>query len=467
MKTHFFRASLLSFFAFLSCVASGQLRLPAVFGDHMVLQQKTDARIWGWGNSGSTIKVTGSWSKDTVSAKVANDGTWQVNLPTPAAGGPYTLSFLNEQKIVLEDVLIGEVWLCSGQSNMEWSANAGIVNAEAEVGNANHPNIRFFHVRRAGSDYPQDDCHGQWAVCSPSTMRTFSAVAYFFARQLQQQLGVPVGLINASWGGTPAEVWTDKKYVDADPMLGAYAAKLRTYDWWPKEPGRLYNAMIAPLAPMNIAGALWYQGESNVGTYPGYSRLMGTLIQNWRAAFEKDFPFYFVQIAPYTYGNPAAAEAARLREMQARCLEVPKTGMVVVSDLVDNIKDIHPRNKQDVGKRLANMALSETYGVTGLPYQFPSYQSITLENNALRVHLKDAENGLMIKAGEKPMAFEIAGADKVFVQAEARVEGNTLVVWAKNVAKPVAVRYMFSNDGVGNVFSKEGLPVAPFRSDAW
>lgn len=446
-------------------LADAQLRLPSLFDHHMVLQQKSNAPVWGWGNPGSRVFVTGSWSRDTVAVKVGNDARWKLSIKTPGAGGPYTLTVISEKKIVLENVMIGEVWLCSGQSNMEWSATKKIMNADEEVKNANYPNIRFFQVSKAGSDNAQENCTATWEVCTPSTMQHFSAVAYFFARHLQQNINVPIGLINASWGGTPAEVWVKKELVEADPLLSTSAQKLKRFDWWPNEPGSLYNGMIAPLVPFRIAGALWYQGEGNTENPESYAKLFRTLIQNWRTDFGNDFPFYYVQIAPFAYG--ANAYATHIREAQAQCQDIPGTGMVVVSDLVDNVKDIHPLNKQDVGKRLANIALSENYKVQGLTYKFPQYKTYLQEKGKIRIQFVNSESGLILKNGDKPLMFEIAGVDKNFVPAEAKIEGNTIVVWAKSIKSPVAVRYSFKNDAIGNVFSKEGLPLAPFRTDNW
>jgi sialate O-acetylesterase len=348
---------------------------------------------------------------------------------------------------------------------MEWSAAKKIMNAEEEVKNANYPNIRFFQVNKAGSNYRQDNCDAKWEVCTPSTMMHFSAVAYFFARHLQQNMDVPVGLINASWGGTPAEVWVKNEMVETDPIMSTSAQKLRRFDWWPKEPGSVYNAMIAPLVPFRIAGALWYQGEGNVDNSESYAKLFRTLIESWRTDFGTEFPFYYVQIAPYNYG--VKSHSTLIREAQAQCQEIPGAGMVVVSDLVDNIRDIHPLNKQDVGKRLANMALSENYKVPGLIYKFPQYKMSALEKGKIRIQFINSEEGLILKGGDKPLTFEVAGEDKNFVPAVAKIEGNTIVVWAKSIKSPVAVRYSFKNDAIGNVFSKEGLPLAPFRTDKW
>ena len=241
----------------------GQIKLPAVIGDNMVLQQNSEVAIWGWGDPGSEIKVSGSWNKDTVKAKISNQSEWKVKLKTPSAGGPFTVSIKGNDEVVLKNVMIGEVWICSGQSNMEWSADSKINNAEEEVKNANYPNIRFFHVKKLGSETPQNNCFAKWEDCTPETMHSFSAVGYFFGRNLQQNLNVPIGIIEVAWGGTPAEVWVRADLVESDPLLKACAEKLITYDWWPSKPGVVYNGMIAPLVPYRIAGAIWYQGESN------------------------------------------------------------------------------------------------------------------------------------------------------------------------------------------------------------
>jgi sialate O-acetylesterase len=451
-------------FSMLSFCSNAQIKLPSLFADNMVLQQKSEATIWGWGNPGSEIKVTGSWNKDTVKTKVSNLAVWKIKLKTPGAGGPFTLAIIGNNKVVLNNVLIGEVWICSGQSNMEWNADYKFNNSDEEIRNATFPEIRLFQVKKAGSETRQENCFASWEVCSPESMHSFSAVGYFFGRNLFQNLKVPIGIINVSWGGTPAEVWVKKDLVESDPLLKEYAGKLKESDGWPTRPGVVFNAMIAPLLPFRIAGAIWYQGESNAETPESYRKLFRTLIENWRHDFDNDFPFYYVQIAPYAYGQQS--RAAWIREAQMQSMDIPKTGMVVVSDLVDNIKDIHPRNKQDVGKRLANWALAETYGVQGLVYKSPVYESMKIEKKGIRIAFTNANNGLVSRGGDLT-AFEIAGSDKVFHPAKAKIEGSTLLVLAPEVKLPVAVRFSFSNDAIGNLFSQEGLPVAPFRTDNW
>ncbi len=444
---------------------SAQIRLPAVIGDNMVLQQKSDAPVWGWGEPGSEIKVTGSWDNDTVKTKVSNHSFWSVKLKTPEAGGPYTVNIKSGDELTLKNVMVGEVWICSGQSNMEWSASHNLMNAEEEIKNANYPEIRLFHVKKVASETLQDNCFASWEECSPQSMRTFSSVGYFFSRTLHKNLNIPIGIIEVAWGGTPAEVWVNPDLIEADPFLKSSAGRLLTYDWWPKKPGVAYNAMINPLIPFSIAGAIWYQGEGNTINHESYRKLMNTLITGWRNDFGKEFPFYFVQIAPYAYGADTRSEMIREAQMHTMN-DIPETGMVVVSDLVDNIRDIHPRNKQDVGLRLANWALGETYGMKGVTYKHPLYESMKIEKNRIRITFSNVSNGLVIK-GDELKHFVIAGPDKIFVPATAKIDGNTVIVQAKGLKSPEAVRFSFSNDAMGNLFSREGLPVAPFRTDDW
>src|SRR5512133_1357246 len=316
--------------------------LPSVFADHMVLQQNSKVAIWGWSDPGETVKIVTSWnSKDTVKVKADNSSAWKTTIKTIGADGPYSIRILGSSNVELKNVMLGEVWMCSGQSNMEMSVNWKLVNGEEEAAKANNPNIRIFHVQKIGADYPQQTCNATWTLCTPETMRATSAAGYFFVRELQQKLNVPVGIIVSAWGGTPAEVWIEKSRIENNPELNKskYAER---FDWWPSQPGTLYNSMIAPVVPYGIAGAIWYQGETNCGNYQIYSSLMKTLIENWRTDFKKDFPFYFVQIAPFTYGPTGKAEYLR-EQQEIASKNIPNTGMVVINDLVDNIKDIHPK----------------------------------------------------------------------------------------------------------------------------
>ena len=442
----------------------GRIILPSVFADNMVLQQNSEVAIWGWSDPGETIRIIASWNKDTVKVKADNSSKWTTSIKTIAAGGPYSIQILGNGKVQLNNVMLGEVWICSGQSNMEMSVNWKLINGEEEAAKAANANIRIFHVEKTGAQYPQQNCNASWAVCSPESMRASSAVGYFFARELQQKLNVPVGIIVSAWGGTPAEVWIEKSLVENNPMLNKSKYN-EHFDGWPGEAGTTYNSMIAPIVPYGIAGAIWYQGESNCGNYPIYSLLMKTLIENWRADFKKDFPFYFVQIAPFAYGEKGTSEY--LREQQDLASRtIPKTGMAVISDLVDDIKDIHPKNKHDVGKRLAAYALAETYKQNMGEYKSPFYESMNIEKDKVRIRFSHATEGLRC-TGKSPVKFMIAGEDQKFVPGTAKIEGNEVIVSSKLVKAPVAVRFCFDDTTMPDIFSANGLPLAPFRTDQW
>jgi len=442
---------------------SAAVRLPSILGSHMVLKQNSEVKLWGWCSPAEKIIIKTSWDTITYRTTGESSAKWLLKIKTPSAGGPYTIT-INETTL-LSDVMIGEIWLCSGQSNMEWSGDQGLRQSLDEAPNANNQQIRFFYVAKSTSETPQENCAGSWKVCTPEEMKHFSAIGYFFGKNLQQSLKVPVGLINSNWGGTPAEVWTPQQLVENDTELKSAAQKLTPAAWWPVLPGLSFNAMINPITNFEISGAIWYQGESNVGTYSTYKPLMNAMISSWRKAWHKDFPFYFVQIAPFSgYGNNNLG--ALLREAQTSCLSIPRTGMVVVSDLVDNLSNIHPINKIDVSARLANLALSENYRKTGLTYRTPMYKAMESEKNKIRIQFENADNGLISK--DKVVSeFYIAGEDQHFLPASAKIDGNSILVWNKTIKKPVAVRFGFTNTAIPNLYSKEGLPVNLFRTDSW
>ena len=455
------------FLASLTC--SSKVILPAVFSDHMVLQRNSTVAVWGFSDPGENIRVCGSWSSgDTVRAKATNDGHWRVDIKTGDAGGPFELNVLGaSQKVTLQDVLLGEVWICSGQSNMEFSANWGLENKQASIEQADFPGIRFFHVQRVVAPYPQQDTKGNWELCSPSTMQNNTAVGYFFARALQRKLNVPIGLIQSAWGGTPAETWIRADKVASNPDLATHPNGDQA-DWWPIKPGALYNGMIAPLIPYGIAGAIWYQGESNTNNPGTYAVLMDSLVTGWRRDFGWNFPFYYVQIAPFTYDS-TKQKAYILREQQDLAQRlIPNTGMVVIGDLAGDIHDIHPKNKLDVGYRLAAYALAETYHQPMGPYQSPCYKSMRVVKDKAYLTIDRTDGGLVATGTVIPY-FQVAGADQQFVAATAVInKQGILVVSANSVKEPVAVRYCFSNSAVPNIFSKNGhLPLAPFRTDNW
>ncbi|MFI5187529.1 MAG: sialate O-acetylesterase [Chitinophagales bacterium] len=449
---------------FVSTSLFANIRLPAIIGSHMVLQQKNEATIWGWCDVSEKIKLRTSWDTITYTATGSASAKWEIKINTPLAGGPYQIAIDGNNKIVLEDVLIGEVWVCSGQSNMEMKVNWGLHYPD-EVANATDKNIRFFYIPRTTADYPQDDLKAEWVVCSPDEMKNFSAAGYFFGKTIREALNVPVGLINSSWGGTPAEVWTPGETINNNSILKAAAAALKPVPWGPILPASTYNAMIFPITKYSIAGSIWYQGEANVEGASTYSELLSAMITAWRKAWQKDFPFYYAEIAPFAgYGDNSSS--AFLREAQTKTLVTPKTGMIVITDLVDNINDIHPKMKKEVGIRLANYALSETYGKKDIVYKSPFYKGMKIEKDKIRISFDNVENGLMSK-GDILNEFFIAGGDQNFLPAQAKIEGKEVVVWNKDVNKPVAVRFAFRNAAMPNLFSKEGLPVNPFRTDDW
>ena len=441
-----------------------EVRLPAVLSDHMVLQRNSTVRLWGWSNAAEEIDITPAWDQHTYEVKADRDARWEILIPTPDAGGPYSIEIKGTNQIVLEDILIGEVWICSGQSNMEWSAVHGYDGAEEEVSNADHPNIRLFQIPKTTSQYPQDDCQGIWETCSPTSIADFSAVGYFFGRHLNRELDVPIGLIQAAWGGTAAEVWTPRKIIDAHDQFSKWDQVLGTSDYWPRTPAATYNAMIHPLVKFKLAGTIWYQGESNTANPIVYRDLFPAMINGWREAWDFPMPFYYVQIAPYNYSTPL--QGALVREAQLQTMSnMPNTGMVVVSD-IGNIYDIHPRNKIDVGIRLANWALARTYGLRDVKYSGPLYQSHRVENGKMIVSFKYADAGLLSKDG--PLrGFTLAGRDRIFFPAEAVIKDNEVVVTSNFVLDPVAVRFGFDNAAETNLFNQYELPASSFRSDDW
>lgn len=461
MKNIFLLPLLLLLLAGPAQKVKANVQLPAIFGNHMVLQQNAEVTVWGWAKTGEEVTVTPSWDAKPIKVKGDNLAKWEVKLSTPGAGGPHSLKIQGNNTILIEDILMGEVWLCSGQSNMEWSARARIDNGEKAVAEANFPSIRFFTVGHRTADAPQIDLGGQWVVCTPETMRDFSAVGYFFGKEIHQNLNVPVGMINSSWGGTPAEVWVNPEVIAKDQGLSAGAAQQKIVPWGPSQPGKAYHAMIAPLIPFRLAGAIWYQGESNTVNPENYAQLLPALIRNWRSEWENEFPFYYVQIAPYKdYGQDTGV---RLRDAQRRVMgTVPNTGMVVVSD-VGNINDIHPTNKHDVGQRLAKWALNQTYGKKDIAFSGPLYREMKTEGNKIRVYFDYAEQGLVAK-GKTLTHFEIAGSDGDFVPATAKIDGNTVVVQARGVKNPMAVRFAWGNAAEPNLYNKAGLPASSFRT---
>ncbi|WP_029036261.1 sialate O-acetylesterase [Salinimicrobium xinjiangense] len=437
--------------------AFSNVSLPAIFSNDMVLQRNTEARIWGWAKPGEVVKISTSWSTDTIQTKAGNNGSWEIFLPTPNLREPQEVTITGYNTIVLKNVLLGEVWLVSGQSNMEWTAAAGIDNAEEAIAGAENPNIRFFTVHDRTAPTPQQDLGGEWVASTPETMKHFSAVAYFFGNKLNIELDVPIGLIDSSWGGTPAEVWMPAEVIEENEELSKAAAMLPDVEWGPRKPGALYNAMIAPLTNLKIAGVLWYQGESNTDNADHYEQIFSTLIDSWRQKWNSELPFYYAQIAPYDYGDNFAG--VKVRDAQRRVLKMPKTGMVMTSDIGD-LEDIHPRNKKDVGLRFANLALNEIYGKKTAAY-FPLFERVEKKRNRLRIYFKDSEELRLDK--QNPVSqFEVAGEDGEFKSVEMKIKKNVVELDVKNIENPVEVRYSWKNAGTSNIFNEAGLPASSF-----
>ena len=496
----------------LAAVASADVKLAGVFGDHMVLQRDVPLPVWGWTDAGEAVTVT--LGGQTKTATAAADGKWAVRFDALQVGDPIQLQVKGKTNTVtLSDVLAGEVWLCSGQSNMEMTVG-GVTNKDAEIAAAKYPQIRMYFIDHIPAKEPQAQRNGHWAVCSPQSVGGFSAAAYFFGRELHKQLNVPVGLINSSWGGTPVQTWTSIKAHEAVPELKPMVDGLRQQeefytsgkakaqyekqlaDWEkaaaaakaggkqfkdqkpqppqdpavsPWAPAALYNGMIAPLAPYALRGATWYQGESNAGS-PIYGIQLAAMIANWRDDWKQgDFPFLFVQLPNFmglqTQPSESVGGWPLEREQFLKLLDTVKnTGMAITIDIGED-NNIHPRNKQDVGKRLAQWALAKTYG-KDVVASGPLYKSSRQEAGKIVVEFNYGwRPGL--RDGGKLTGFAIAGADKKFVWADAQIVGDTVVVSSPAVAAPVAVRYAWANNPPCNLVNKAGLPASPFRSDDW
>jgi sialate O-acetylesterase len=459
MKNNIFK---FVFFLLISSTMMANVTLPNIFGDNMVLQRNAEVKIWGWASPKEEIKLTASWNNQEYKVVANNQAQWELKIKTPEAGGPFTISIKGYNEVVLKNILIGEVWVCAGQSNMEMSASWGIDNGEEEMKNATNPNIRFFTVPKLTATTPQNNLLGNWVESTPETMKNFSAIGYFFAKRLREDLkNVPIGLISSNWGGTPAEIWMPEEVVQNDPVLLENAKKLNEQEYGPRQPGRAYNAMIYPITGFKIAGTLWYQGESNVGSLV-YDKTLSALITSWRKVWQDEFPFYFVQIAPYKTGSNNFSNVT-VRNSQRKILkEVPKTGMVLTSDISDTI-DIHPKNKKDVGIRLANLALAETYKVNSNLVNGPLFKNIQIEKNKAIVSF-DFADGLHFK-NKTSNQFELAGADSNYYPAEATIKNNQVILSSKKVTNPMKVRFAWGNTIQPDLFNKANLPASCFITE--
>ncbi len=455
-----------------SRVVQADVKLPKVIASHMVLQQKLPLPIWGTADAGEDVTV--SLGDNTASTKAGADGKWSVKLKAiTAGGGPLELVVKGKNEIKLTDILIGEVWVASGQSNMEWPVAASN-NPQEEIAAAKYPNIRLFHVRKTPAVTPQDEVvlDLAWSECSPATIGNFSAVAYFFGRHIHQELNVPVGLINTSWGGTAIEPWTPIVGFESVESLKPIAEQVKAQQAKPEgvqpnpgAPTHLYNGMVHGVQPFGIRGALWYQGESNRGQGVAYEQKMHALINGWRTVWNQgDFPFLFVQLAPFKYGpNDPQFLLPQIWEAQTKTLALKNTGMAVTTDIT-HLTDIHPKNKQDVGKRLALWALARTYGKEGLVYSGPLYKSMKVEGNKVRIEFEHVGSGLKSRDGQPLSWFTIASKEGDFVEATAAIDGNSVVVSSDQLAEPAAVRFGWDQLAEPNLMNAESLPAGPFRT---
>lgn len=505
------RLSMFVIATLLACGSTGfaDVRLPSIFGDHMVLQQQQPIEIHGWADSGESVTVT--FGEHSQTAKTGDDGRWRVELPAMSANSqPQVLTVKGNNTVTVKDILVGEVWLCSGQSNMEWPVRAS-TNATEEIAAANYPLIRHIKLPRAPSTTPRDSFDAPWQVCSPDVAGSFTACGYFMARALHKELNVPIGLVNSSWGGTRVEPWTPPVGFKKVPALQEISESVivktpgtpehrerlaqhlaATQQWLAKarealennsdagpspeypadlkpftshqDPTMLYNGMIHPFVGFPIRGAIWYQGESNHAEGMLYLEKKKALINGWRELWDQgDFPFYYVQIAPYQYGSEDPTILARFWEAQAAVQELPNTGMVVINDIA-TLDNIHPPNKQDVGQRLAWLALKNDYGRKDVVANSPEFESLDVQDGSLKINFRNTGGGLKTRDGKAPNHFEIIGPGSGgFQPATAKIEGDSVVLTSPEAKQPVACRFAWHKLAEPNLSGGTGLPVGAFR----
>ncbi len=492
----------------LTLTAHADVKLHGLFADHMVLQRDQSVPVWGTADAGEAVTL--SFAGQTKTATANAKGQWLIKLdPMPASAEPRTLGISSNnpkskvQNPILSDVLVGDVWLCSGQSNMASQVNS-VENAEVEMAAANHPLIRHIRVKLKSSETPLTNIQGQWTVCSPDTVKDYSAVSYFFARDISTDLQVPIGLINSTWGGTSATAWMSTEALATDPMIavqwakqvkefpaakvkyeaalavwekGAAEAKATGQTYTQKKPlfptgpgdrnspAALWNGMIAPLMPAPFKGILWYQGEQDASKHASYHLWFPTLIKQWRRDFgQGDLPFLYVQLPNHNSEGAYSLSWAFMRGVQTEALNLPNTGMAVTIDVGEN-ENVHPKKKQPVGHRLALIAKAKVYGQQ-VPYEGPIYGTASAEGNAMIVHFQRSAEGLKMK-GDALREFQLAGADKQFKPATAVIEGQSIRVTSPEVPAPIAVRYAWRNGSEANLYNQSDLPASPFRSDDW
>lgn len=454
-----------------------ELKLPAIVSSNMVLQRNSEVELWGWSDEKEKINIKVSWQQETINTQADKDGNWRVQVKTTSSKTPQNILIKGESNsIQLENVLLGEVWLCSGQSNMQQPMKGFLgqptFRSQLDIAKSSNPNLRLFTVQREASKRPVNDLikYEGWKEANPNAVSEFSAVGYFFGQQLQEILDVPVGLIHSSWGASNVEAWMSK-----EALIGKQTVDLESIDFTTAKvnqvPTALFNSMIYPLIPYTIKGAIWYQGEANRLRPEEYKELFPAMVNDWRERWNiGDFPFYYVQIAPFTYSNPNAFQeienSAFIRESQLLCLDlIPNSGMAVTLDLGDS-NSIHPPRKKEVADRLLLLALDQTYGYKAVDGSSPIYDSIEIKERGILVKFKNVGMGLY--SFEDLKDFEIAGADRVFYPAQATiVDRKYLMVSSENVPEPVALRYAWRNWVNGTLYNTNLLPVSSFRTDNW
>jgi sialate O-acetylesterase len=479
----------------LASMAAAETKLPNIFSDGMVLQQGQENKIWGRDNPGQAIAIAIGDHQLAATADAA--GNWEAKLPSLPVGGPHLLTVAGSSAKIVRDVLVGEVWICSGQSNMQWSISASN-DPDMERIAANFPKIRMINFPQTGSQEPiWSHDERRWQVCSPDTVGNFSAVGYFFARQLHQTTGVPIGMINNAWGGSACEAWINQSVLNSDTRFQVLmdrwkASEARYQDLSAKtgrseeeekefknltntmrgnqRPANIYNGVLKSHVGYGIRGAIWYQGESNAGRAYQYRDLFPLMIQNWRNEWgQGDFPFYWVQLADFRAekSEPGESDWAELREAQTMTMDrLPSTGQAVIIDIGEG-KDIHPMNKVDVGRRLARWALAKQYNIP-IEFQSPRYASMQADGDGIVLTFNHIPNGWRPFDVNEPIGFTIAGEDKVFHAAEAKIlDGGKIRISSSKVAKPISVRYAWADNPVCNMYSRAGLPLTPFRTDDW
>jgi sialate O-acetylesterase len=475
--------------------AYADVHVSGIFGSNMVLQRDKDVPIWGTATPAEKVIVR--FAGQSAATQAGPDGKWEVQLkPMKASDQPQTLTIAGTNTITLDDILIGEVWICSGQSNMELTPSKGLLNPAVEIAAAHWPKIRLILVHKVVSDRPLSDVQGSWGECTPQTMAQFSAAAYFFGREILQKIGVPVGLVGIYYGGSNGQAWVRRAALEADPDLATYVTQAEARLPVPApdadasgppvglppstnnpvtsryRPSNFYNGMVAPLIPFAMRGVIWYQGESNTNNARDaglYAKLFITLITDWRAQWGVgDFPFLFVQLPACEprYPDPTDSAWARLRESQQKALALKNTAMDVTIDLGEG-EAVHAHNKRDVGLRLAALALNQVYDKKDMVAVGPMLQDMTVKDGQATLHFADPGGGLIVKDPNGLKGFAVAGADQTFVWADAKIVGDTVVVSSAQVSAPVAVRYAWADNPEVGLFSKSGLPAAPFRTDDW